>query len=71
MRIDEIGEIIKKRRDALNIDQKTLSEISEVSVHTITDIESGKANPSVIVLNKLLSSIGLELSIRVKGIDNE
>lgn len=71
MRIDEIGEIIKNRRALLGIDQKTLADITGVSVHTITDIESGKANPSVIVLNKLLSSIGLELSIRVKGIDNE
>ena len=55
----------------LNIDQKTLSRISEVSIHTITDIESGKANPSITVLNRLLSSIGLELSISIKGIDNE
>jgi len=42
----EFGSIIKDRRKILKINQEDLSEISEVALHTISDIESGKGNPT-------------------------
>ena len=63
----EFGKIIKIRRNILGINQQDLSEISEVALHTISDIESGKGNPTLQVIYKLLDVLGLEIIINVKG----
>jgi len=68
MSIEEFGKIIKKRRKTLNINQADLSEISEIALHTISDVESGKGNPTFIVLNKLCETLGLDLKVEVKNI---
>lgn len=64
----EIGKLIRERRRVLGIDQKTAAELSGVSVHTLSDIESGKGNPSIKVLTAVLDALGLELRIQVKGL---
>ena len=38
---------IKKRRESLHVTQETLSELSEVSIRTIKQFESGKGNPTL------------------------
>ena len=67
MNIVELGKIIKKRRNILEVNQQDLSEISEVALHTISDIESGKGNPTLQVVAKLCGVLGLDIQIRVKG----
>lgn len=67
MNVAEFGNIIKNRRNVLGINQQDLSEISEVALHTISDIESGKGNPTLQVIYKLLDILGLEIVINVKG----
>ena len=67
MNITEFGKIIKIRRNILGINQQDLSEISDVALHTISDIESGKGNPTLQVIYKLLDVLGLEIIINVKG----
>jgi transcriptional regulator with XRE-family HTH domain len=62
----EIGKLVRERRRVLDIDQKTAAELSGVSVHTISDIESGRGNPSVKVLAAILDALGLELRIQIK-----
>ncbi|MBA4388089.1 MAG: transcriptional regulator [Verrucomicrobia bacterium] len=66
MNTDKRGEVIKKRRTSLNIDQRTLSEISGIAVHTLSNIEAGNGNPTVATLDRVLNALGLELCIRVK-----
>lgn len=66
MIIEEIGAQISKRRQVLGIDQKTAAELSGVSVHTFSDVESGKGNPSLKVLGKMLDALGLEIGIQLK-----
>ena len=66
MKRRELGDQITKRRQILGIDQKTAAELSGVSVHTFSDVESGKGNPSVKVLGKMLDALGLQLSIQLK-----
>lgn len=68
MNTQEIGKRIRQRRRVLGIDQKTAAELSHVSVHTLSDIESGKGNPSVKVLTAVLDALGLELRMQVKEI---
>jgi len=63
----EFGSIIKERRKILKINQEDLSEISEVALHTISDIESGKGNATFQVIHKICDVLGLELDIRIKG----
>ncbi|MEN8255265.1 MAG: helix-turn-helix domain-containing protein [Verrucomicrobiota bacterium] len=62
----EIGRQIAERRRVLGIDQKTAAELSDVSVHTFSDVESGKGNPSVKILGKMLVALGLEMRIQLK-----
>jgi transcriptional regulator with XRE-family HTH domain len=61
----EFGEIIRERRRSLKITQSLLADIAGVARHTITDIESGKGNPTIAVVRRLLSPLGLKLVIEI------
>lgn len=67
MNSDDIGSLIKKRRAALGIDQRTLSEISGIAIHTLSNIEAGNGNPTVETLDRVLHALGMELRIQIKG----
>ncbi len=67
MNAKEAGEVIRKRRGVLGIDQRTLGEISGIAVHTLSNIEAGKGNPTVATLERVLSALGMELRIQVKS----
>ena len=65
MNAQEIGKAIRGRRRYLGVDQKSLSELSGVAVHTLSDIETGKGNPTVAVLNMVTDVLGMDLVVRV------
>lgn len=67
MDLIETGKRIRERRRILGISQKTAAELSGISVHTMSDIESGKGNPSLTVLCNVLDTLGMELRIQIKG----
>ena len=54
---------LRKRRQSLGIRQKDLADLAEIAVHTLSNIESGKGNPSLEVLGRLLDCLGLKLTI--------
>lgn len=62
----KIGSLLKKRRKELMINQFDLSEITGIAVHTISDIESGKGNPTLQVINKICDVLGMEILIEVR-----
>lgn len=66
MNAAEAGLVIRKRRISLRIDQRTLSEISGIAVHTLSNIEAGKGNPTVATLERVLHALGMELRIQIK-----
>jgi transcriptional regulator with XRE-family HTH domain len=66
MKAKEVGGMIRKRRASLEIDQRTLGEISKTAVHTLSNIEVGKGNPTMATLDRVLSALGMELRIQVK-----
>ena len=66
MNTNEAGELIRRRRLSLHIDQRTLSDISGIAVHTLSNIEAGKGNPTVATLDRVLHALGMELRIQVK-----
>ncbi|MCF8241482.1 MAG: helix-turn-helix domain-containing protein [Melioribacteraceae bacterium] len=63
----EIGNEIKQRRKFLKITQQELSEIVGVGLRSLIDIESGKGNPTIDQLQKVLSVLGLTFEIKVKS----
>ena len=69
MNILTIGETIKKRRKLLGLDQREFSEITGVAIHTISDIESGKGNPTIDTIIKICQPLGLEFILRVTKSD--
>jgi predicted transcriptional regulator len=71
MHFPKLIEQIKKRRDELNVTQETLAEISGVGLRTLKEFESGKGNPTLQTIVRLLDALGLELSLRTKSIKPE
>lgn len=59
----DIGKEIRKRRQELRLTQQTLADMSGVSVRMIKSIEGDYANPSIKTVDKLLTSLGLRLTI--------
>ena len=66
MNTKDVGELIRKRRASLQIDQSTLGDISGIAVHTLSNIEAGRGNPTLATLNQVLDTLGMELRIEVK-----
>ena len=64
--MESIGERIKQRRKMLNITQEQLADIAEVGINTLTKIERDKGNPTLKVLLKVLDTLGLEIKITIK-----
>lgn len=56
-----IGEIVRKRRQELNINQQTLADLSGVGINTLVSVERGSGNPSIDTLEKLFSTLGLTI----------
>ena len=61
----KIGKIIKKRRQELNLELKDLQDYSGVNYASISDIENGKANPTIKTVDKLLDALGMQINIEV------
>jgi y4mF family transcriptional regulator len=62
----ELSEIMKQRREALNISQQDLAEMAEVSLATVKDIERGKGNPSLSTVNKILDVLGMVTDYKIR-----
>lgn len=67
----DIKDKIKSRRVVLRITQQDLADLSGVSLRTIKDIESGKANPSLNMLSKIADILGMQVCLTVKDKINE
>lgn len=62
----ELGRKIKERRQVMSIPQKQLADYTGLSVVTLSQIENGKANPSLETLNEILHYLNLEILIVIK-----
>jgi transcriptional regulator with XRE-family HTH domain len=63
--MNTVGDIIKARRKEFGISQARLAELAEISVNTLTQIERGEGNPTVKVLEKVLRTLGMQLTATV------
>jgi len=69
MNQEQLGSIIQRRRKTLALDQRSLAEIAGLSAHSVSDIESGKGNPTLAVLNQLATALGLDVQLVVRSTD--
>lgn len=65
MNKEEIGKYIIERRDTLRISQGRLAELSGVSVHTLSNLETGSGNVTLETLLKVTKILGLKLTVGV------
>jgi len=61
-----MNETIKLRRIQLGLTQQELSELSGVSQQLISQIENGKAQPSLRTITKLAEVLKLDIDLKVK-----
>ena len=61
----EIGRYIVERRDTLDVSQARLAKLSGVSVHTLSNLETGKGNVTLDTLLKVAGILGLKVEIGV------
>jgi len=67
--MDRIGQQIKERRKSLKVTQRQLAELAGIGINTLTKIERGEANPSLGVLDKILDTLGMELTLTIKNVE--
>lgn len=64
----EIGEKLQARRKMLRLRQRDLAELAGVTLRGLTDIENGRANPTINQLAKIAEVLGLELHLMERSI---
>ncbi len=65
---EELGTILRQRRKLAGITQRDLAALSELGVHTLSDLESGKGNPTLEVLTRVCRVLGLEIRLTPRQI---
>jgi len=70
MHSSRIGSNIAKLRESKGWSKKHLSIISEVSATYIGELESGKKNPTVAILNKIAYALGVSTEELIKNTMN-
>jgi transcriptional regulator with XRE-family HTH domain len=68
MTSQEIGEILRSRRKLLRLRQRDLAELAGVTLRGLTDLENGRANPTVNQLAKIAGVLGLELRLTERSL---
>lgn len=63
----EIINMVKARRESLNVTQENLALLSGVALRTLKQFESGKGNPTLQTLQKLGDALGLEVTVIIKN----
>lgn len=60
--MNKVGDIIKQRRKEFGLTQSQLAKLAKMSINTLTQIERGEGNPTVAVLDRVLTTLGLQLT---------
>jgi transcriptional regulator with XRE-family HTH domain len=68
MHLSELITTIKKRREALQVTQEGLAELSGVGLRTLKQFESGKGNPTLSTLHKIADVLGMEICLKIKSV---
>jgi len=70
MHFTELIKTIKERREALQVTQEALAELSGVGLRTLKQFESGKGNPTLSTLHNISDVLGMEICLKIKNVTN-
>ncbi|MBM3419579.1 MAG: helix-turn-helix transcriptional regulator [Bacteroidetes bacterium] len=70
MHPDELKQVIRQRRESLQVTQETLAQLAGVGLRTLKEIESGTGNPTIATLNRIADVLGMEIVLQVRKPDN-
>ncbi len=70
MHFEGLIKTIKERREVLQVTQETLAELSGVGLRTLKQFESGKGNPTLQTLQKIVDVLGMEVSLKLKNVSH-
>jgi transcriptional regulator with XRE-family HTH domain len=59
----KLGQALRERRKLAKITQRDLADLSGLSVHTLSDLESGKGNPTLEILSRVCDVLGLDIHL--------
>ena len=59
MDLQKVGQVLKEKRQALNLSTRDLSAMSGVSASTVSQIETGKTSPNLLTLQSLCDSLDI------------
>ena len=62
----EVANIIQNARKQLKMSQKDLSQITGIQQSSISKLESGKYNPSILLIQRIATGLGKKLIIRLE-----
>ena len=65
MNKEEMGKVIVERRDELHITQARLARVSGLSVHTLSNLETGEGNVTLDTLLKVAETLGYKVRVGV------
>ena len=68
MHFSELIKTVKERREALQVTQEGLAELSGVGLRTLKQFESGKGNPTLSTLHKISDVLGMEICLKIKNV---
>ena len=68
MHYEGLIKTIKERREVLQVTQETLADLSGVGLRTLKQFESGKGNPTLQTLQKIVDVLGMEVSLKLKNV---
>ena len=68
MNLEGVAKYIIERRKSLGVSQRELSKLSGISLHTLSNVECGRGNPTFDVLFRLCEVLGLQISVGVKKV---
>jgi transcriptional regulator with XRE-family HTH domain len=68
MHFTELIKTIKERREALQVTQEGLAELSGVGLRTLKQFESGKGNPTLLTMHKISDVLGMEVCLKIKNV---
>ena len=64
---EELGAKLRYRRKLLRLRQKDLAELAGVTLRGLTELENGRANPTINQLAKIADVLGLEIQLSDKS----
>lgn len=66
-----LAKMVKNRRKMLDVNQEMLAELSGVSLRSLKQFETGKGTPTLKTIAKIVDSLGLELTLKVKDLNSD